>query len=110
MSTVRFVNQTAASCVNAGKLKDLFGKGSSSSASVDETTADVGTAEADSTATSSSAETSATAVSKKEPIPLEIDTKFPTIPPMSVAEKRMGRDRFVAHCDTEGITTTDSLL
>ncbi|TFK82826.1 actin-like ATPase domain-containing protein [Polyporus arcularius HHB13444] len=79
-----------------GKLKDLFGKGSSSSASVDETTADVGTAEADSTATSSSAETSATAVSKKEPIPLEIDTKFPTISPMSVAEKRIGRDRLKA--------------
>ena len=55
----------------------------------------MGTAESDSTTTSSSAETSATAITKKEPISLEIDTKFPTIAPMSVAEKRTGRDRFV---------------
>ena len=89
-----FCSQTFASRASAGKLKDLFGKGSSSS-SVDETTANVGTAESDSTATSSSAETSATAITKKEPISLEIDTKFPTIAPMSVAEKRAGRDRSV---------------
>ena len=84
---------TVASCASAGKLKDLFGKGSSSSSSVDETTADVGTAEADTSSASSAAEPSATVVAKKEPIPLEIDTKFPTIAPMTVTEKRIGRDR-----------------
>ncbi|KAI0742863.1 actin-like ATPase domain-containing protein [Daedaleopsis nitida] len=80
----------------AGKLKNLFGKGSSSSASVDETSADVGAAETEATTTSSSVETTATVVSKKDPIPLEISTKFPTIAPMSIEQKRKGRDRLKA--------------
>ena len=93
MSLLDVSSATVASCASAGKLKDLFGKGSSSSSSVDETTADVGTAEADTSSASSAAEPSATVVTKKEPIPLEIDTKFPTIAPMTVTEKRIGRDR-----------------
>ncbi|KAJ8481302.1 hypothetical protein ONZ51_g6075 [Trametes cubensis] len=83
-----------------GKLKDFFGKGSSSQ-SVDETTADVGTAEEESTTVTSSSsssapEASATAVKAREPIPLEIEVKFPTISPMTVKEKRAGRDRLLA--------------
>ena len=84
------------SCASAGKLKDFFGKGSASE-SVDETTVNVGTAEEDATSTSSSAASTATVVSKKEPIPLEIEATFPTLQPMSVAEKRLGRDRLVVH-------------
>lgn len=84
---------TVASCVSAGKLKDLFGKGSSSSASVDETTANVGTAEADLTSTESVAEPAATTVSPKEPISLDIEPNFPSLAPMSANQKRTGRDR-----------------
>ncbi|KAI0369349.1 actin-like ATPase domain-containing protein [Pilatotrama ljubarskyi] len=81
-----------------GKLKDFFGKGSaSSSQSVDETTADVGTAEEETTSTASAAEASVTVAARpKEPIALEIEVKFPTIAPMSVKEKRAGRDRLLA--------------
>ncbi|KAI8996318.1 actin-like ATPase domain-containing protein [Trametes punicea] len=84
-----------------GKLKDFFGKGSSSSEPMDETTANVGSAEEDTTsetasASSSAAEASAAVAKSKEPISLELDVKFPTIPPMSVKEKRAGRDRLLA--------------
>ncbi|KAI0354229.1 actin-like ATPase domain-containing protein [Trametes cingulata] len=81
-----------------GKLKDFFGKGSaSSSQSVDETTADVGTAEEEATSTASTAEASATVVAKpKDPISLDIEVKFPSIAPMSVKEKRAGRERLLA--------------
>ena len=57
----------------------------------------VGTAEEDVTSTSSSAASTATVVSKKEPIPLEIEATFPTLQPMSVSEKRLGRDRLVVY-------------
>ncbi|KAI0633042.1 actin-like ATPase domain-containing protein [Trametes polyzona] len=79
-----------------GKLKDLFGKGSSSQ-SVDATTADVGTAEEDATSSASSDEPAPTVAAKpRDPIPLEIDVKFPTVAPMSVAQKRAGRERLLA--------------
>lgn len=91
---------------SAGKLKDFFGKGSSSSQPVDATTADVGTAEEETTetpsASSSAVETSATAVKPKEPIALEIEVKFPTIAPMSVKQKRAGRDKLLAVDAEEG--------
>ncbi|KAM5537435.1 hypothetical protein V8D89_008954 [Ganoderma adspersum] len=84
--------------VVTGEFKDESIAGTSSSAPEEGATADVGTAEEDSTSTttSSAAEASTTpttAVVKKEPINLEIDVKFASIPPMSVAEKRSGRDR-----------------
>ncbi|KAI0772399.1 actin-like ATPase domain-containing protein [Trametes elegans] len=79
----------------AGKLKDFFGKGSSSTQSADETTADVGTAE-DATSSASAAEAAATTLKPKEPISLDIDTKFPTLAPMTVKQKRAGRDRLLA--------------
>ena len=93
------------SCQCAGKLKDFFGQGTSSSAPEEGATADVGTAEEDTTSTSSSsaAEPSATVVTKKEPINLDIDVKFASIPPMSVAEKRSGRDRLKAIDAEEGV-------
>ena len=43
-----------------------------------------------------------TAVTKKEPIDLEIDVKFPSIPPMSVEQKRLGRDKLRAIDAEEG--------
>ncbi|TBU57224.1 actin-like ATPase domain-containing protein [Dichomitus squalens] len=90
----------------AGKLKDFFGKGSPSSAPVDETTADVGSAEDDtaSTSTSSSLATEATTTvfTKKEPINLEIDVKFSSLPPLSVTEKRAGREKLKAIDAEEG--------
>ncbi|KAH9920858.1 actin-like ATPase domain-containing protein [Epithele typhae] len=84
-----------------GKLKDFFGKGSSES--VDETTVNVGEAEEDTSTTTSSAAAAASAVSKKEPIPLEIESKFPALAPMSVTEKRVGRERLKA-IDTQELS------
>ncbi|KAH9851306.1 actin-like ATPase domain-containing protein [Lenzites betulinus] len=82
-----------------GKLKDFFGKGSASaSQSVDETTADVGTAEEEATAaaSSSAAEAEVTVVKPKDPISLEVEVRFPTVAPMSVKQKRAGRDKLLA--------------
>ena len=72
----------------------MFGKGSSPE-HVDQVTVNVGEAQEDATSTSSSssAAPSTTAVSKKEPIPLEIEATFTSLPPMSFQEKRRGRDR-----------------
>ncbi|KAL1943263.1 hypothetical protein VTO73DRAFT_4338 [Trametes versicolor] len=90
----------------SGEFKDESITGSSSSQPVDATTADVGTAEEEATETpstsSSAAETSATAVKPKEPIALEIEVKFPTIAPMSVKQKRAGRDKLLAVDAEEG--------
>ncbi|KAI0331368.1 actin-like ATPase domain-containing protein [Cubamyces sp. BRFM 1775] len=70
-----------------GKLKDFFGKGSSSQSESTTVT---------SSSSSSAAEASVTAVKAKEPISLEIEVKFPTLAPMSVKQKRAGRDRLLA--------------
>ncbi|PIL26008.1 transporter [Ganoderma sinense ZZ0214-1] len=87
--------------VVTGEFKDESIAGPSSSAPEEGATADVGTAEEDTTSSSSSssaAEASATSAAAvtKEPINLEIDVKFASIPPMSLAKKRTGRDRLKA--------------
>ncbi|KAI0651124.1 actin-like ATPase domain-containing protein [Trametes meyenii] len=85
--------------VVTGEFKDESIAGAStSSQSVDETTADVGTAEEEATSSADTAEASATvAVAKpKEPISLEIEVKFPSIAPMSVKQKRVGREKLLA--------------
>ncbi|KAI0830309.1 actin-like ATPase domain-containing protein [Trametes gibbosa] len=84
-----------------GKLKDFFGKGSASaSQSIDATTADVGTAEEEAATVASSplsaAEAEVTTGKPKAPISLEVEVKFPTIAPMSVKQKRAGREKLLA--------------
>lgn len=82
-----------------GKLKSFLGGGSSSS---EEATTEKETAvrSESETSSSSSADPSATAetkpVKKDNTIPLELNVKLASIPPMSVAEKRAARDRLMA--------------
>jgi hypoxia up-regulated 1 len=83
-----------------GKLKGLFGGGSSSESS----TAASGSTDGASSTTSSASSATADAEKEKptkasvkeEKIPLTIDVKFVSVPPMTVEEKRTARDRLVA--------------
>ncbi|OCH90865.1 actin-like ATPase domain-containing protein [Obba rivulosa] len=83
----------------ADKLKGLFGAGSSSET---ETEAETETAARDegSSSSSSTAEASSTADKKAsvkdEPISLELQINFPSLAPMTVAEKRQARERLIA--------------
>ena len=95
----------------SGKLKGLFGGGASSS---DEATADSAdntpprdseSSSASAVSSSSSASASSAAAAEKETkkaatpventIPLSLEVTFPTIPPMTVEQKKTSRSRFV---------------
>lgn len=73
-----------------GKLKGLFGKGSSEANT--ETDSKTGSASSSSASVSETEKAKKPSV-KEERIPLTIDVTFMTIPPMTVAEKRQARDR-----------------
>lgn len=87
----------------AGKIKGLFGAGSSASAEAEserETQARSETASESASAASESAEPTASEVPEKKEKPkdtitLELEVKLSSVPPMSVAEKRTARDRCV---------------
>lgn len=77
-----------------GKLKSLFGKESSATAApTDETAA---TSDATSVAADEAEPPVPTPkkVVNKDPIPLDVQTRFPTLAPMTVQEKRTARDRY----------------
>lgn len=93
----------------SGKLKGLFGVGSSSTDEATEssentppretdtdTTASSSSSASDSAAPSASANATAEkkAVSKEDTITLKITTTFPVIPPMTAEEKRKARSRY----------------
>ncbi|OBZ74655.1 Heat shock protein 17 [Grifola frondosa] len=76
----------------AGKLKGFFG----GSSSTEEPSADAETtADEQSSAAYSSPTASTKATPKDEPISLDVEVKFSSIAPMTVAEKRRARDRHV---------------
>ncbi|KIM41799.1 hypothetical protein M413DRAFT_18744 [Hebeloma cylindrosporum] len=102
-----------------GKLKGLFGGGASSS---DEATAESAdnapprdSESSSASAASSSASASTSAAAEKEPkkaavpventIPLSLEVTFPTIPPMTVEQKKTSRSRLRA-IDAEELTKT----
>lgn len=75
----------------AGKLKGLFGAGSSSSSDTE--------SESETAARPDASAANNTAEEKEKPavkdtIPLELEVKLASLPPMSVAEKRAARDRY----------------
>ncbi|KDQ55911.1 hypothetical protein JAAARDRAFT_36678 [Jaapia argillacea MUCL 33604] len=80
-----------------GKLKGLFGAGSATSEGGEETESVGGQTES-SSATSSSGAASPTQTPVKGPnsIELKLNVKFPSIPPMTVSEKRKSRDKLLA--------------
>lgn len=85
----------------AGRLKNLFGGGESSeeTSSEQETLARSEPSETTASETSSTPSPTPTLEKKASPkdntIPLEIKVNLSSVPPMSVAEKRAARDRYV---------------
>ena len=86
----------------AGKLKGFFGAGSSSSPSDSETETEHETAarseapeESETAAAGNSSKEEKKKSKVEDTIVLEVETKLASIPPMSVAEKRTARDRYV---------------
>ncbi|KAG7087443.1 hypothetical protein E1B28_013409 [Marasmius oreades] len=96
----------------AGKIKGLFSGGSSSEIEPEETTTDplraqdtssTSESSASASSSSSSAASSSSPTAEKKPtakelstIPLGINVRFPSIPPMSVEEKKASRSRLRA--------------
>jgi hypoxia up-regulated 1 len=74
----------------AGKLKGLFGDGSSS--------AEDGSASTVDSSSSSSKTTKAPARPKDTTIPLNVTVKFPSVAPMGLEQKREARQRYVCCC------------
>ena len=76
----------------AGKLKGLFGDGSSSAE-------DGSTSTVDSSSSSSSPKTTkAPARPKDTTIRLNVTVKFPSVAPMGLEQKREARQRYVCYC------------
>jgi hypothetical protein len=74
----------------AGKLKGLFGDGSSS--------AEDGSASTVDSSSSSPKTTKAPAKPKDATIPLNVTVKFPSVAPMGLEQKREARQRYVCYC------------
>lgn len=74
-----------------GKLKGLFGDGSSSAE-------DGSTSTVDSPSSSSPKSTKAPIKSKDIVIPLNVTVKFPSVAPMGLEQKREARQRYVCCC------------
>jgi hypothetical protein len=72
----------------AGKLKGLFGDGSSSAE-------DGSTSTVDSPSSSSPKTTKAPSRPKDTAIPLNVTVKFPSVAPMGLEQKREARQRYV---------------
>ncbi|TFK36492.1 Hsp70 protein-domain-containing protein [Crucibulum laeve] len=85
-----------------GKLKGLFGKGSSSSEEATESAENTPPRDTDTTSSTSSANATPSAEPEKKAapventIPLNISISFTTIPPMTVDEKKIARGRLRA--------------
>ena len=75
----------------AGKLKGLFGDGSSSAE-------DGSASTVDSDSPSSSKSTKAPASPKDTTVPLKVTVKFPSVAPMGLEQKREARQRYVCCC------------
>lgn len=75
----------------AGKLKGLFGDGSSSAE-------DGSASTVDSSPLSSPKTTKAPAMPKDITIPLNVTVKFPSVAPMGLEQKREARQRYVCCC------------
>jgi hypothetical protein len=75
----------------AGKLKGLFGDGSSSAE-------DGSASTVDSSSSSSPKTTKAPARLKDITIPLNVTVKFPSVAPMGLEQKREARQRYVRCC------------
>lgn len=78
-----------------GKLKEFFGGGSSSSTEEDGVAEPETLVRPEETESADAAEPSAKAVPKTDTIPLEVDVKFISVSPMTVAEKRDARQRYI---------------
>ena len=74
----------------AGKLKGLFGDGSSAE--------DGSTSTVDSSSSSSPKTTKAPARPNDITVPLNVTVKFPSVAPMGLEQKREARQRYVCCC------------
>jgi hypoxia up-regulated 1 len=76
----------------AGKLKGLFGDGSSSAEDGSASTVD------SSSPSSSSKTTKSPASPKDTTVPLKVTVKFPSVAPMGLEQKREARQRYACCC------------